>query len=205
MIKEACVGSFQEAVLVEKNGADRIELCDNLLEGGTTPSYGCMKMAVQYLNIPIFVMIRPRGGDFCYTKEEIESMKEDILVAKSLGVQGIVLGVLTKDRELDLSSLQYLIEAAKPMKITFHKAIDEMENPLEAIPKLIELGCNRILTSGKQERALEGVPLLNKMIEKANGKIIIVAAGKVTSENIKECSEKIHTDEFHGKKIVTLL
>lgn len=158
-----------------------------------------MKMAVQYLNIPIFVMIRPRGGDFCYTKEEIESMKEDILVAKSLGVQGIVLGVLTKDKKLDLSSLQYLIEAAKPMKITFHKAIDEMENPLEAIPKLIELGCNRILTSGKQERALEGVPLLNKMIEKANGKIIIVAAGKVTSENIKECSEKFIQMSFMEK------
>lgn len=204
MIKEACVGSFQEAVLAEKNGANRIELCDNLLEGGTTPSYGCMKMAAQYLNIPIFVMIRPRGGDFCYTKEEIESMKEDILIAKSLGIQGIVLGVLTQNKELNLSSLQYLIEAAKPMKLTFHKAIDEMENPLEAIPKLIELGFHRILTSGKKERALEGVSFLNKMIEKSKGKIIIVAAGKVTSENIEECSEKIHTNEFHGKQIITL-
>lgn len=203
MIKEACVGSLHEAILAEKNGADRVELCDNLLEGGTTPSYGCIKMAIRHLNIPIFLMIRPRGGDFCYAKEEIENMKEDILMAKSLGVPGVVFGALTKNKELDIPALEYLMEAAKPMKTTFHKAIDEIEDPLGAIPKLIDLGFDRILTSGKKEKALEGISLLNQMIEKAEGKIIIVAAGKVNFKNLVECSHKIHTDEFHGKQIVT--
>ncbi len=204
MIKEACVGSIQEAILAEKNGANRIELCDNLIEGGTTPSYGCMKVALKSLNIPIFPMIRPRGGNFCYTKEEIETMKEDILMAKKLGIPGVVFGALTSNGELDIPNLQYLMEAAKPMQTTFHKAIDEMNFPLKAIPQLIGLGFDRILTSGKKEKALEGVELLNEMIEVANEKIIIVAAGKVNFKNIEECSSKIHTNEFHGKQIVKL-
>lgn len=202
MIKEACVGSIQEAILAEKNGADRIELCDNLIEGGTTPSYGCIKHSVETLNIPVFVMIRPRGGDFHYSEIEIETMKEDILMAKKLGAPGVVFGALTEEGDLDIPTLSRFVEVAKPMHITFHKAVDEMEDPTSVIPKLIELGFDRILTSGKESTALEGASLLNEMIAKAEKKLIIVAAGKVSFSNVQECSDKIHTDEFHGKQIV---
>lgn len=202
MIKEACVGSIQEAILAERNGADRIELCDNLIEGGTTPSYGCIKHSVKILKIPVFVMIRPRSGDFYYSEAEIATMKEDILVAKKLGALGVVFGALTKEGDLDTPTLSLLVEAAKPMRITFHKAIDEMEDPVSAIPKLIELGFHRILTSGKETTALEGSSLLNKMIKKADKKLIIVAAGKVSFSNVQQCSKMIYTDEFHGKQIV---
>lgn len=202
MIKEACVGSIQEAILAEKNGADRIELCDNLIEGGTTPSYGCIKHSVETLSIPVFVMIRPRGGDFHYSEVEIATMKEDILMAKKLGAPGVVFGALTEEGDLDIPTLSCFVEAAKPMHITFHKAIDEIEDPSSVIPKLIELGFDRILSSGKESTALEGASLLNEMIAKADKKLIIVAAGKVSFSNVQECSNKIHTDEFHGKQIV---
>lgn len=202
MIKEACVGSLQEAILAETLGADRIELCDNLAEGGTTPSYGCMKLALEHLSIPIFPMIRPRGGNFCYSQREILSMKEDILVAKQLGMPGVVFGALTEEGELDIPNLKILVEAAKPMQITFHKAIDEVKNPLACIPTLIDLGFDRILSSGTSPTALEGSELLNAMLAKAEGKLILVAAGKVSKENLSLCQEKIHTTEFHGKQIV---
>lgn len=203
MIKEACVGSISEALLAEKCGANRIELCDNLSEGGTTPSYGTIKQAIHLLNIPILVMIRPRGNDFCYSEAEINTMLEDIKICKQLGVPGVVFGALTKEKELDLPALTRLVKEAKPMKITFHKAIDEMENPLKAIPSLIDLGIDRILSSGKEETALEGQEMLNQMIQLAKSHITIVAAGKVTSDNLELCSEKIHTEEFHGKQIVS--
>ncbi|MEG0136612.1 MAG: copper homeostasis protein CutC [Cetobacterium sp.] len=202
MLKEACVESYLEAKIAESKGANRIELCENLAQGGTTPSYGTIKSCLKYLNIPFFVMIRPRGGDFCYSKDEIEIMKDDITLCKSLGVKGIVIGVLNNKKEIDYPLLKELISLAKPMKITFHKAIDEVENPINAIPNLIELGIDRILTSGKHETALAGKDILNKMITLANGKIIIIAAGKITHENFNEISSLINTHEFHGKKIV---
>lgn len=202
MIKEACVGSIQEAILAERNGANRIELCDNLIEGGTTPSYGCIKHSVETLSIPVFVMIRPRGGDFHYSEDEIITMKEDILMAKQLGAPAVVFGALTKDGDLDIPTLSLLVEAAKPMSMTFHKAIDEMKDPVSVIPTLIDLGFDRILTSGKETTAVEGTDLLNKMIEKAGDKLTIVAAGKITLHNVEDCSKTIKTTEFHGKQIV---
>ena len=202
MIKEACVESLIDALEAEKRGADRIELCDNLSQGGTTPSYGTIKVALSTLKIPVFPIIRPRGGDFYYTPDEIEVIKEDIKVCKSLGAKGVVLGILTADKKIDFKTLAEFMELAKPMEVTFHKAIDELEDPTLVIDDLINLGVKRILSSGTKPTALEGKDMLNKMIEKAGDRLTIVVAGKVTKENLPEISSLIPSKEYHGKIIV---
>lgn len=202
MIKEACVESLIDAIEAEKRGADRIELCDNLSQGGTTPSYGTIKLALSTLKIPVFPIIRPRGGDFYYTPAEIEVIKEDIKICKSLGAKGVVLGVLTADKKIDFKTLAEFMELAKPMEVTFHKAIDELEDPTLVIDELINLGVKRILSSGTKPTALEGKDILNKMIEKAGDRLTIVVAGKVTKENLPEISSLIPAKEYHGKVIV---
>ena len=202
MIKEACVESFEKALEAQNNGADRIELCENLSVGGTTPSYGTVKICLEKLNISIFPMVRARGGNFVYSKDEIEIMKEDIKVFKNLGVKGVVLGCLTSDNKIDLELTKTLVNLAYPMEITFHKAIDEISNPLDYIEDLVNIGIKRILTSGGKATALEGKDLINDMIKKSNGRLKIVVAGKVTKENLNELSNLISADEFHGKLIV---
>lgn len=202
MIREKCIGSFLEALEAQELGAERVELCDNLTEGGTTPSYGTIKMVVEKLNIPAFVIIRPRGGDFYYTPEEIEIMKEDIKICKELGVKGVVIGALNRDNTINYDAIKDMIDLAKPMSITFHKAIDELENPVTEVKKLANLGVNRILTSGTKETALEGQNILREMIKEAGEDIIIIVAGKVTKDNLNEISNLIPAKEYHGKKIV---
>ena len=202
MIKEACVESFEKALEAQNNGANRIELCENLAVGGTTPSYGTVKICLEKLDIPIFPMIRARGGNFIYSKEEIEIMKEDIKIFKELGVKGIVLGCLTFDNKIDLELTKELVDLAYPMEVTFHKAIDEINNSLDYIDDLVNIGIKRILTSGGKVTAFEGKDLINEMIKKSNGRIKIVVAGKVTKENLNELSNLISADEFHGKLIV---
>lgn len=202
MIKEACVESLIDAIEAEKRGADRIELCDNLSQGGTTPSYGTIKLALSTLKIPVFPIIRPRGGDFYYTPPEIEVIKEDIKICKSLGAKGVVLGILTADKKIDFKTLAEFMELAKPMEVTFHKAIDELEDPTLVIDELINLGVKRILSSGTKPTALEGKDILNKMIEKAGDRLTIVVAGKVTKEILPEVSSLIPAKEYHGKVIV---
>ena len=201
VVLEACVGSYSEAIAAINKGANRIELCENLYEGGTTPSYGTIKK-VRELAIPTFVMIRPRGGDFYYSQAEIEIMKEDIKMCKELGVLGVVLGVLTKDKKIDYPLLKELVELSKPMSITFHKAIDEIENPENEILNLAKIGIDRILTSGKKNTAFEGAELLNKFINIAQNKIKIIVCGEVTFENFQEINKLIPNTEYHGKKIV---
>lgn len=202
MIKEKCIGSYVEAIEAQRLGANRVELCDNLEEGGTTPSYGTIKMVVRDLTIPVFVIIRPRGGDFYYTKEEIEIMKEDIRICKELGVDGVVLGALTCDNKIDYEVVKELVNLAKPMSVTFHKAIDELKNPVDEVKKLASLGVDRILSSGTKKTALEGKEILNEMIKEAQDRIIIVVAGQVTKDNFLEVSSNIFSKEYHGKKIV---
>lgn len=202
MIREKCIGSFVEALEAEKLGAERVELCDNLAEGGTTPSYGTIKMVVEKLTIPTFVIIRARGGDFFYTPDELEIMKEDIKMCKTLGVQGVVIGALNPDKTINYTAIQEMVELAKPMAITFHKAIDELENPIPEIKKLANLGIDRILSSGTKDTAIEGKNILNSMIKEAGKNITIVVAGKVTKENLDEISKLIPNSEYHGKKIV---
>ena len=202
MIKEACVESFEKALEAQNNGANRIELCENLAVGGTTPSYGTVKVCLEKLDIPIFPMIRARGGNFIYSKDEIEIMKEDIKIFKELGVKGVVLGCLTSNNKIDLELTKELVDLAYPMEVTFHKAIDEIQNPLDYIDDLVNIGIKRILTSGGKATALEGKDLINEMIKKTNGRLKIVVAGKVTKENLNDLSNLISADEFHGKLIV---
>ena len=201
VILEACVGSYSEAVIAIKNGANRIELCENLYEGGTTPSYGTIKK-IRELAIPSFVMIRPRGGNFVYSCDEIEIMKEDIKICKELGVLGVVFGVLTEDNKIDYKLLEELVTLAKPMSVTFHKAIDEIENPENEILNLAKLGVDRILTSGKKATAHEGALLLNSLIKIAEDKIKIIVCGGVTKDNFNYINNLIPNTEYHGKKIV---
>ena len=202
MIKEACVESFEKAKEAQDKGANRIELCENLAVGGTTPSYGTVKICLEKLNIPIFPMIRARGGNFIYSKNEIEIMKEDIKIFKELGVKGVVLGCLTSDNKIDLELTRELVDLAYPMEVTFHKAIDEITNPLDYIDDLVNIGIKRILTSGGKATALEGKDLINEMIKKSNERLKVVVAGKVTKENLNELSNLISANEFHGKLIV---
>jgi len=202
LIREACVGNFIEAKNAEIAGAERIELCENLYEGGTTPSYGTVKKVLEEIKIPTLVMIRPRGGDFCYSPTEIKIMIEDIRLFKKLGVEGVVLGVLTPKNKIDYPILKELLKETSGMEVTFHKAIDEVINPVNEVENLIQLGIKRILTSGGQKTALEGSETLNKMIKIANNKIKIVVAGGITLENFEDIRLKIPSTEFHGKKIV---
>ena len=202
MIKEACVESFEKALEAQNNGANRIELCENLAVGGTTPSYGTVKVCLEKLDIPIFPMIRARGGNFIYSKDEIEIMKEDIKIFKELGVKGVVLGCLISNNKIDLELTKELVDLAYPMEVTFHKAIDEIQNPLDYIDDLVNIGIKRILTSGGEATALEGKDLINEMIKKSNGRLKIVVAGKVTKENLNGLSNLISANEFHGKLIV---
>lgn len=202
MLKEACVGSYKEGISAWKQGADRIELCENLAEGGTTPSYGTVKKLVTDINIPVVVMIRPRGGNYLYSQEEIEIMIEDIRLLKTLNIDGFVMGVLDANNKIDYPLLTRLLKECRGYKVTFHKAIDEVYDPVVEVTKLADLGVGRILTSGKEVTALEGKNMLNQMIEKAGSSIEIVVAGRVTDMNIEEVSSIIKANEFHGKLIV---
>jgi copper homeostasis protein len=203
MIKEACVEGFAEALRAQELGANRVELCENLAAGGTTPSIGTIITCKKYLKIPVIVMIRPRGGDFVYNEQEIEIMAEDISASLSAGADGIAIGMLTRKGAIDIPCLHKLIKQAGKMQITFHKAIDATKNIENEFLRLCDLGLvHRVLTSGGASTALEGAGMLNKMIGLSNGITTILVAGKVTHSNLNDLSKLIPAGEFHGKKIV---
>ena len=200
-IYEVCVGNYIEAIDGEKRGANRIELCDNLMQDGTTPSYGTIKLAVKNVSIPVMVIIRPRGGNFEYSSDEVEIMKEDIKVCKALGVYGVVIGAL-KGNEIDVDTVQALLKECDGLSVTFHMAFDEIEDKYKAIDKLIELGVDRILTKGGKANAIEGKDELRKLSEYADGRIIIMPGKSVTTENREYILEYTNTSEIHGTKVV---
>ncbi|QGY46339.1 copper homeostasis protein CutC [Maribellus comscasis] len=204
MIKEACVETFEEAVLAEKRGANRIELCSDLANDGLTPSVELLQKACAILKIPVMVMIRPRAGNFVYSEQEIAQIKLEIDEAKKAGAAGVVLGLLTQKNQIDTRNTKILAEYAHPLPVTFHKAIDLMDNPVEGAKRLNTIpGITRILTSGGKPTALEGQETLRKMIEVVTrGKITILVAGKVLDTNIKEIQKLTGADEFHGRRIV---
>lgn len=201
-ILECCIGNYWDAIKAEKLGANRVEVCDNLLEGGTTPSYGMLSKLKNDLSIPMMVIIRPRGGDFVYSKEEIEIMKEDIILCKDLGVYGVVIGALNEDNTVDIDAIKELIELAKPMSITFHMAFDEIKNKDEALEQLISLEVDRILTKGGNEDALSGIQEIKRLVEKADNRIIVMPGKGVTLENRDYILAETKTSEIHGSKIV---
>ena len=194
-IKEVCVESFSEAVDAVKGGATRIELCENLTVGGTTPSFGTIKQCLHTLPVPVMVMIRPRGGNFCYSSS-------DIAVCKSLGVYGVVFGVLTSSSEVDIAVTAELVQLAKPMQITFHKAIDEAPDLLIATTLVRAMGIDRILSSGGKATAAEGAETLRQMIALAGPHTRIIVAGKVTHENLEQIAAAIPSSDYHGRRLV---
>jgi len=200
--KEVCVESYQEAIAAVAAGATRIELCENLSCGGTTPSYGTIKQVTEKLDVPVMVMIRPRGGDFCYTEEEYEIMKYDIQICRQLNVTGVVFGLLNQDYTIDVERTARLVELAQPLQVTFHKAIDETNDLLLAVSQLKAIGVNRILTSGGEATAIEGSKVLTEMIKITDNQLKIIVAGKVTWENFEEIRKLIPSTDYHGRRLV---
>uniref|UniRef100_UPI00404B235A copper homeostasis protein CutC n=1 Tax=Fulvivirga sp. TaxID=1931237 RepID=UPI00404B235A len=198
---EICANSVQSVINAEKAGAHRVELCDNLWEGGTTPSAATIKLAKEKTGIAVYVLVRPRGGDFVYSDLEFEIIKEDIRVCKELGVQGIVSGVLNADGTVDKGRTKELVELSKPLPFTFHRAFDVANDPAQALEDIIDCGAVRILTSGQKNSAIEGIDLLKQIQEKANDRIVIMPGGGINPDNISELLS-IGCTEFHmsGKK-----
>jgi copper homeostasis protein len=197
-IIEIATSDFSTTKSAVNGGADRIELCANLAEGGTTPSYGTIKKCREAFDVLLYPIIRPRGGDFLYSEDEFEIMLKDVKLCKELGCDGVVIGLLNADGTIDLKRTARLIESAYPMGVTFHRAFDRCRDPLEAIEQLIELGCERILTSGQQPTVNEGIDLIAALNKKAGERIIIMPGSGVRKENIKMLAEKTGCIEFHS-------
>lgn len=193
---EVCCGSPGSVIAAHHGGAHRIELCDNLYEGGTTPSAGAIKHALKYFPKSTMVMIRPRGGDFHYTLEEIEIMCDDIKSAQQIGANGFVFGLLTRDAKIDISATQLLLEQAKGADITFHRAFDMTKDPFKELEVLIELGIPRLLTSGTENKSPQGIEMLKKLVKQADNRIIIMPGGGVNDLTIANLSST-GAHEYH--------
>jgi len=194
---EICAANIQSALAAEEGGASRIELVDNLFEGGTTPSYAAIKTAVDLLTIDIMVMIRPRGSDFCYSDLEFEMMMKDILLCRELGVKGVVFGLLNSDGTVDTRRTRQLVEYARPLEVTFHRAFDVTPDPFDALEDIISCGVDRILTAGQQNTVPEGLELLVKVIQKAGDRIRIMPGSGIHEENIRSIRDATGVREFH--------
>ena len=197
-ILEIATSDFTTTQSAIDGGADRIELCANLAEGGTTPSYGHLKLCRETFSVTLYPIVRPRGGDFLYTDDEYAIMLNDVKLCKELGYDGIVIGLLNADGTIDVKRTSRLIEAAYPLGITFHRAFDRCIDPFKSMEQLIEIGCERILTSGQQPAAPDGVDLIAQLNEAADDRIIIMPGSGVRKENIKMLLEKTGCTEFHS-------
>ena len=195
---EICAGSLHSALAAQAGGAHRIELCDNLEQGGTTPSPGVIKQAVRMLGIPVFVLIRPRPGDFLYSDVEFQAMKDDILFCKEQGAKGVVLGILQKDGAVDLKRTSALVKLARPMQVTFHRAFDVTPDPFRALEDAISLGIDRILTSGQAATAWNGASLIKELVQQANDRILIMPGNGIHEENAKELIVLTGAKEVHA-------
>ena len=197
-IIEIATSDYPTTKSAVEGGADRIELCANLAEGGTTASYATLKKCREAFGIELFPIIRPRGGDFLYTKDEFEIMLQDVQLCKQLGCDGVVIGLLNMDGSIDVARTAQLVEAAYPLGVTIHRAFDRCREPFEAMEQLIEIGCERILTSGQQPSVVDGVELVAELNKKADGRIIIMPGSGVRKENIKMLAERTGCTEFHS-------
>ena len=202
---EICANAVTSALAAQEGGAYRVELCDNLKEGGTTPSFAQIALARKYLNIKLYPIIRPRGGDFLYSDLEIEIMKSDIKQCRKLHCDGVVFGVLTGDGQVDKNRCQELKQAAANLGTTFHRAFDRCKDPFQALEDVIELGFERILTSGFENVAIKGALLISKLIEQAAGRIIIMPGAGIRPDNLKELISLTGATEYHttAKSVVT--
>jgi copper homeostasis protein len=196
--------TIEGCIVAQKAGAHRIELCDNPADGGTTASYGFLKAARKKLQIELFPIIRPKGGDFLYNDDEFEIMKTDVKLCKELGCDGVVIGMLMKDGRVDKTRCEILVDYAYPLGVTFHRAFDRTVDAFEALEDIIEIGCERILTSGQKPTALEGAELIKQLIEKADDRIIIMPGSGVKSKNILQIAEATAAVEFHSSARVKI-
>ena len=195
---EVCANGVESCLAAQEGGADRVELCAGIPEGGTTPSYGEIKVARRVLTTTrLHVIIRPRGGDFLYTDLEVERMAADIAACRELGVDGVVFGCLNSDGSIDIEKNRYLMECATGMSVTCHRAFDRAADPCQAMEDIIDLGFDRILTSGQQPKAIDGVELLARLNRQAAERIILMAGSGVTEKNIHALHEATGLHEFH--------
>lgn len=205
LILEVVVDSVESAVAAQQGGAHRLELCANMLEGGTTPSAGTIALTRQDCDLPLHVMIRPRGGDFCYSDVEFEIMKYDLVHAKELGADGVVFGLLRPDGSIDVERCTELVKLARPLSVTFHRAFDAARDPFQSLEAIIGLGIERLLTSGQQKSALEGLDLITELVKRAQERIIIMPGGGVTEGNINKIVRQSGAKEAHVYGAVTKL
>jgi copper homeostasis protein len=200
---EVIAFNIESCELAQKSGAHRIELCDNPGEGGTTPSIGLIKAARKKISIELFPIIRPRGGDFLYSDDEFDIMKEDILQCKKIGCDGVVIGLLNADGTIDTTRTSQLVNLGYPMSVTFHRAFDRANDPFKAMEDIINCGCERILTSGQQPTASEGIELINALIKQADERIIIMPGSGLRSDNIISIAKQSGAVEFHSSARTT--
>ncbi len=201
---EICVDSIESALTAQNAGADRIELCNNLYEGGTTPSSGMISLVRESLSIGLHVIIRPRGGDFLYNDPEFDIMRRDIEMCGKEGVDGVVLGILKSDGSIDTERTSKLVQLAHPMNVTFHRAFDLCSDPFKGLQDVIETGASRILTSGQKNNAEEGTDLIKELVRKAGSRVIIMPGSGINELNIGEIAKRTEAFEFHlsGRKTV---
>ncbi len=195
--------NLESALIAQQGRADRIELCDDFSAGGITPNYGTFETARKLINVDLFVMIRPRGGNFIYSNEEFERMKKDILYFKKLNANGFVFGVLNEDGSVNKDQNKQLVELAKPLSCSFHRAFDVSKDLMKNLEGVIDCGFKTILTSGQTSSAMEGIKQLSELIKYSGGRISIMPGGGVRSSNILLLKEKLDTTYFHSSAIVT--
>lgn len=197
MVIEVVVYNIESALRAQQAGADRIELCDNPAEGGTTPSFGVLESVRQNINIDLYVMIRPRGGDFVYSNYDFHAMKRDAWKAMKQSADGVVLGIVTPEGRLDVKRCKELIDRARPMKVTCHRAFDVTRDPMEALEDAIAAGFDRILTSGHRAKASDNIPLIKSLVEAAGNRISIMPGAGITLQNAWELVSQTGVKEIH--------
>ena len=198
VLLEICADSVESAMAAERGGARRIELCSSLLEGGVTPSAGLISTVRSRVGIDVYVMIRPRGGDFCYTSEEFETMEQDALTAKQLGADGIVFGVLQEDGQVDLARTRHLVNISRPLKATFHRAFDMSRDLGKSLEDIVTAGVDRVLTSGGEQNVEEGMFSVLRLNQAAKGRIVVMAGGGITESNVHRVIDGTHVREIHA-------
>ena len=198
VLLEVCVDSIESALAAERGGAHRIELCSSLMEGGVTPSAGLISNIRRKLSIDVHVMIRPRGGDFSYSAEEFETMEQDVLTAKRLGANAVVFGILTNDGDVDVSRTRHLVQTARPLKTTFHRAFDMSRDLSKSLADVIEAGADRVLTSGGEQSVEDGIPRIAKLVQAAGQRVAVMVGSGITESNVHRIIRETGVREIHA-------
>lgn len=202
ILLEICIDSIESAVAAKTGGADRLEVCSSLAGGGTTPSYGLVKQCVEDIQLPVMMMIRPHEGGFVYRENDLDTMLADIEIAKSIGVCGVVFGALTDERHVHLAHCQRLFAAAQPLQTTFHRAFDIVADPIESFDQIVEMGFDRLLTSGQAATAQEGIPMIRQLCERAQNRMAILAGAGVNAHNALPIVSATGVREVHASASV---